>query len=65
MTDVNPQTTADFWDAYISAAEAASSVQTALRAARAAARCAPLPQEDRRAEDTDPKTGHRNGTPPL
>ena len=65
MTDVNPQTTADFWDAYISAAEAASSVQTALRTARAAARCAPLPQEDRRAEDADAKTGHRNGTPPL
>ena len=65
MTNVNPQTTADFWDAYITAAEAASSVQTALRAARAAARCGPLPQEDRRAEDADPKAGHRNGTPPL
>ncbi len=65
MTNVNPQTTADFWDAYITAAEAASSAQTALRAARAAARCVPLPQEDRRAEDADPKAGHRDGTPPL
>jgi hypothetical protein len=65
MTNMNPQTTADFWDAYITAAEAASSVQTALRAARAAVRCAPLPQEDRRAEDADPKAGHRDGTPLL
>jgi hypothetical protein len=65
MTNVNPQTTADFWDAYITAAEAASSAQTALCAARAAARCVSLPQEDRRAEDTDPKACHRDGTPLL
>jgi hypothetical protein len=63
MTDVNPQTTADFWDAYITAAEGASSGQTALCSARAAARCASLPKEDRRAEDPDSKTGDGNGTP--
>ena len=65
MTNVYPQTTADFWDAYITAAEAALSVQTALCSARAAARCAPLPQEDRRAEYADPEAGHRDGTPLL
>lgn len=30
MTNLDSQTTADFWDAYITAAEAASSAQTAL-----------------------------------
>jgi hypothetical protein len=65
MTDVNPQTTADFWDAYITAAEAAWSAQTALRTSRAAARCAALPQEDRRAKDPDSKTGDRDGTPAM
>jgi hypothetical protein len=63
MTNANPQTTADFWDAYIAAAEAASSVQAALCAPRTAARCASLPKEDRRAEDTDSETGDRDGTP--
>ena len=65
MTDVNPQTTADFWDAYITAAEAASSAQTALSSSRAAARCASLPKEDRCAEDPDAETGDRDGTPLL
>ena len=63
MTNANPQTTADFWDAYITAAEAASSVQAALCAPRTAARCASLPEEDRRAKDTDSQTGDRDGTP--
>ena len=63
MLNANPQTTADFWDAYIAAAEAASSVQAALCAPRTAAGCASLPKEDRCAEDADPKTGHRDGTP--
>jgi hypothetical protein len=63
MTNANPQTTADFWDAYIAAAEAASSVQAALCAPRAAAGCASLPKEDRRAKDTDSETGDRDGTP--
>ena len=30
MTNLDSQTTADFWDAYLTAAEAANSAQTAL-----------------------------------
>ncbi len=63
MMNVNPQTTADFWDAYVTAAEAASSVQTALCPPRAAARCASLPEKNRCAENTDAESGDRDGAP--
>ena len=63
MTNLDSQTTADFWDAYITAAEAASSAQTALCAPRAAARCAALPQEYRCAKNTDAQPGDGDGAP--
>ena len=53
MTNVNPQTTADFWDAYVTAAAAASSAQTALCTSGAPAHSVTLPEKNRRAENTD------------
>ena len=63
MTNLDSQTTADLWDAYLTAAEAANSAQTALCTSGAAPEGVALPQEDRCAECTDSQPRDGDGAP--